>query len=360
MKTNTPKTLQKKPLNSYLLRALQSALIAFSVYVPLTAAEEQQVNTQDTSLPSSSVDEVPMVDVQAAAWLEKMQRALRELNYQISFVLLKPGSDASPYIWRHGVRADGVEMEQLNLLNGPGSEVVRLGNRVSYFEPNVPQYTLVSDVINGPLPSTFFRDPLALKLGYDFVTVGRSRVSGRSAQQIRVVSKDKNRFGFNLWLDQQTGLPLKVNVINLKGKLVEQIQVTELSVTDAPHAFFERIAIDQLPRTISLPPSASQPSQWQVSFLPKGMEMVRRDIHRLPITGSTVEYMMFSDGLVDVSIYMQLTQNRRPEDDVMLRFFQSDTFLIKQTGPVLVTVIGKIPAATANAIASSIRPASGP
>ena len=146
------------------------------------------------------------------AWLAKMSDAIKSLNYTISFVLLKPGVDIQPYLWRHAVNEDGVELEQLNLLNGPGREVVRIGDKVSYFEPNVPPYSLQSSIINGPFPSEFFLRPEKLVSGYEFIMIGRSRIAGRAAQQIRIISKDKSRFGLNVWLDQQTGLLLKMNL----------------------------------------------------------------------------------------------------------------------------------------------------
>ena len=287
------------------------------------------------------------------AWLVKMAKAVSSLNYQISFVVLKPGADALPYLWRHGVTEEGVEMEQMNLLNGPGREVLRVGDQVSYFEPTIPPYSLRSSIINGPLPMAFLRDPIQLAASYDFITVGRSRVSGRAAQQIRVVSKDKSRFGFNLWLDQETGLILKFNMVDLQGQLLEQMQVTELQVSDNMHPYFERVEVAKLPDVIALPETAASPRQWEIGFLPQGMEAIKWDVHRLPITGDVVEYVMLSDGLVDVSVYLQNTPNQN-NNDLVLRH-ESNTFLTRQQGQLLVTVIGKLPPQTADAIASSVK-----
>ena len=292
-------------------------------------------------------------DGNASAWLSKMAEAKRSLNYQISFVLLKPGIDAQPYLWRHAVNADGVEMEQLDLLNGPGREVIRVGNVVSYFEPNVPPYSLATGHINGPLPSLLFDDPMSLQQAYEFVLVGRSRISGRAAQQIRIVSRDKSRFGLNLWLDQDTGLVLKLNMVDANGQAIEQIQVTELKVTDKPDAFFESLQIARLPEVVQVMAGPESKQTWQLDFLPVGMKQVKRDIHRLPLGGGLVEYMMLSDGLIDVSVYLQNISASTAEGDILLRH-ESNIYLTRTQGPVLVTVIGKLPAQTANAIASSV------
>lgn len=291
----------------------------------------------------------------AKAWLLKMSEAKRSLNFQISFVLLKPGVDAQPYLWRHAILPDGTEAEQLNLLNGPGREALRIGGKVSYFESNVPAYSLAAAHINGPLPSTLMDDPLGLTDAYDFVLVGRSRISGRAAQQIRVVSKDKNRFGLNLWLDQETGLLLKLDMVDLKGQVVEQIQVTELEVTAQPHEYFSRIDLATLPEIVSIQTSEESRYQWQLDFMPQGMVQVKRDVHKLPLTGGLVEYMMLSDGLVDVSVYLQGVDKQSVDNDILLRH-ESSIFLTRRKGNVMVTVIGKLPASTANAIAVSVSP----
>lgn len=333
-------TKSQSKLSDVLLRGF---LILACVWCSITYTQAQpNQDTQQHHYPAGS----------AQAWLSKMVQAINGLNYQVSFVLLKPGVDTQPYLWRHGINSQGVEVEQLNLLNGPGIEMLRVDDQVSYFEPNVPPYSLKSNVINGPLPIAFFSDPLSLSESYDFYAVGRSRISGRAAQQIRIVSKDKSRFGFNLWLDQETGLLLKLNIVDLKGKLLEQIQVTEFVVTEEIHPYLDRIEVSKLPKVVSLGQSAQSAKKWQIEFMPVGMKLIKWDVHRLPI-GDPVDYVMLSDGLVDVSVYLQRVSNLGAESDLLFRH-ESNTFLTRQLGGVQVTVIGKLPPQTAHAIASSI------
>lgn len=321
--------------------------LPFIIALPMQSfAQAEQTGNEATSItfPSNS----------AQAWLAKMSHAVKSLNYSISFVLLKPGVDAQPYLWRHGVNEEGLEMEQLNLLNGPGREVVRIGNKVSYFEPNVPPYSLQSSIINGPFPSELFLRPEKLLLGYEFIMVGRSRISGRAAQQIRIISKDKSRFGLNVWLDQETGLLLKMNLIGQESQLLEQIQVTGLQVTKEPDPFFAKIEPGMLPDVVSFSPSSAIDSPWTINYLPKGMTIVKRDLRRLSGSGEVVEYIMLSDGLVDISVYMQESNNNKPQSN-LVGTVQTDTLLTIQHGELNITIIGKLPAATANAIAKSIQ-----
>ncbi|WP_158970423.1 MucB/RseB C-terminal domain-containing protein [Paraglaciecola sp. L3A3] len=328
-------------------------LLSGLVFPSYTFAQEEQTLIEPAQ--SSDVQYVAeqYTDDSAEAWLHKMSRAVQSLNYSISFVLLKPGVDSQPYLWRHGINADGIEMEQLNLLNGPGKEIVRIGNKVSYFEPNVPPYSLISSAINGPFPSEFFQHPEKLFTGYDFVMVGRSRVSGRAAQQIRIISKDQTRYGLNVWLDQETGLLLKLNMFNLKNQLLEQIQVTGLEVTEELAPFFAKIETSMLPAAVSLGQNQLTRSPWKIGYIPVGMELVKRELRRLSITGQVVEYVLLSDGLVDVSVYIEERSNDTLMDNVVGKS-QSDTFFTLQKGPLNITIIGKLPASTASSIAASI------
>ncbi|WP_102795685.1 MucB/RseB C-terminal domain-containing protein [Bowmanella denitrificans] len=291
-------------------------------------------------------------DDSAQAWLDKMASALKQLNYQISFVLIQANGGFEPYLWRHAVM-EGIEVEHLSLQNGPGREIVRIGDHVSYFEPNVPAYAIRSANINGPLPVTLFRQPELLQNAYDFVMVGRSRVSGRSAQQIRIVSKDKSRYGFNLWLDQDSGLILKLDMMNLQGEPLEQVQVTSLHVTPEPDEYFSRIEAAKMPQAVHLPDLDSTTAKWQVNWLPVGMVEVRRDMHRLPLTGQMVDYVMLSDGLVDVSLYLQVVDPGSSENGWLK--YGANTLLSLQKGPVEITVVGKLPPQTASAIANSVQ-----
>lgn len=335
--------LKIRPSN-FTRRALVALLFTIPLSLPAIAQEQSSENSENTSTQSMA----------ASDWLSKMAQGVSELNYTISFVLLKPGVDSQPYLWRHGIDENGLQMEQLNLLNGPGKEVVRIGNKVSYFEPNMPPYSLLSSTINGPFPGELFQQPEKLADSYEFVMVGRSRISGRTAQQIRIVSKDKSRYGLNLWLDQQTGLLLKMNMFNTEGELLEQIQVTGLQVTEKPDPFFAKIDVNMLPAAVTFGSNTPNNSPWEIAYLPAGMSIIKHDLRRLSTNGDVVEYFMLSDGLVNVSVYLQDRLNQQPLGN-LLGTVQSDTLLTLRKDGLNITVIGKLPAGTANAIATSVQ-----
>lgn len=288
----------------------------------------------------------------ASELLSRLSSAVQTQNYQVSFVQSRAGSETIPYLWRHAVLADGSHMEQLNLQNGPGRELIRVGNTVSVFEPDVPPYSIHSAHINGPIPTELLNNPLALKDSYEFVVVGRARVSGRPAQQLRIVSRDNSRFNYHLWLDEETGMLLKLNMFDLQGMLLEQIQVTHLTMLTNPHDYFSRVNQALLPKPMVVSSNQAKGHNWFVTQLPQGMKETRREVRRLAVTGQVVEYLMLSDGLVDVSIYIQNASDAIGSD-VVLRH-DLNTFLTLTDGNYQVTIVGEIPLKTANIMAASL------
>ncbi|MCC2604754.1 MucB/RseB C-terminal domain-containing protein [Planctobacterium marinum] len=311
------------------------------------------LNLPAMALQGKVIDGVSYPANSAEVWLQKFRDALHNLNFTLSFVVTRGNAETRPYIWRHGI-VDGISMEHLSQLNGPGSEIFRIGDKVSFFEPNSVAFSLQSSHINGPVPLTFFESPIKLAEAYSFVVVGRTRVSGRAAQQIRIVSEDGSRYNTTLWLDQETGLLLKMDVNNAQGDLLEQLQVTSLDVTEAPDEYFEKIEQSRLPEISNLPNNPDLQFSWQLNFIPKGMEIIQKDRRRLVSSRDVVEYLMLSDGLVDVSVYISKDDGTVKEGGWL--FHGSDTLLSISNGNIMVTVIGKIPPETANMIASSVGP----
>ena len=288
----------------------------------------------------------------ASKWLDKLASTVKNRNFQVSMVRTLSGQETVPYLWRHAVLEDGTVMEQLNLQNGPGQEQIRVGDVVSVFEPDVQPYSIRASAIHGPIPPELLTEPQLLQEGYDVVSVGRARISGKTAQQLRIISRDNSRFSYQLWLDEDTGMLLKFNTLDLQENVLEQIQVTALTMTDLPHPYFSRVNQSSLPEAMAMGTTRKPVHNWEVGFLPAGMHEVSSDIRRLAMTGQVVEYKMFSDGLVDVSVYVQPAKNGLGSD-IALRH-ELNTFLTLVNGSAQVTVVGEIPLQTASAMARSL------
>ncbi len=288
----------------------------------------------------------------AEIWLSRLSKSLQSLNFSTSFVVVK-NNHADPYHWLHGIKENNSELEILSLLNGPRRDVLRKDNVVSYIEPELPPYSIYSTQISSPIPNVFAGEIQALGESYHFISVGKSRVLGRSAQIVRIVPKDPSKYGHWLWLDQDTGFLLKLAIVTKQGQQLEQIQFTHLDITENPADSLLQLAGTELPKVVDIPEGYQhQTLSWQVNWLPQGFEKLNTNRHRIASTKQPVEFALYGDGLVDVSVYVTPTKEQaRPVDFVM----DGATVALNQVNNGYeVSVVGKIPSQTAKKIADSV------
>lgn len=297
------------------------------------------------SLAATSQDQAPNL-------LGKMTKAIRTLNFNTSFVVVK-NNQAEPYHWVHGITEDGQEFELLSQLNGPRRDLIRKDHVVSYLEPEFPQpYSVNSHFISGPIPDVFFKDTQVLLDEYDILPLGKTRILGLAAQGIRIIPKDNFRFAYHVWLEQESQLLLKLAVVNRKGLMLEQIQFTYLEITDdIPHVL-KQITQLELPKPMQHMNDDDQLG-WDLVWLPKGFQKMSTSRHRLIQSDKNVEYRLYSDGLVDLSVYVNASEiNKRKaqftRDGATLAFNQI-------VNNVEISVVGDIPLKTAEAITNSIQ-----
>ncbi len=292
----------------------------------------------------------------AKQWLERLSKSLRQLNFTTSFVVVK-NNQAEPYHWLHGIGDEELELEIFTRLNGSRRDVLRQGNIVSYIQPEQEPYSVVSTDLRAPIPAIFRGDINELEGSYRFISVGRSRVLGRVAQLIRVVAKDDYRFSYWLWLDQKTGLLLKMAVLTRQGYLLEQIQFTHLEVTDQLSENLAKLQLTELPSVIKLTDQQQNEAfSWQVNWLPEGFKVIKSNQHSLntysQIGDKPVQFMLFTDGLVEVSVYVNPSKEkfRAPE------YANDGATLVYNhvLQGVEVGIVGDVPLVTAKKIAESI------
>ncbi len=292
----------------------------------------------------------------AKSWLERLSRALRQLNFSTSFVVVK-NNQAEPYHWLHGVNSQNEELEILTRLNGPRKDVLRKGTLVNYRDPDLAEYSVTSKSIIGPIPAIFSGKISELEDNYRFISVGRGRVLDRAAQVIRVVAKDAHRYGYWLWLDQESALLLKMAITTRKGQLLEQVQFTHLDITEKLPDNLVKLQSAELPKEIDLQNKSQNTAlSWKINWLPVGFEQVKANRHRIRSNKKAVEFMLFSDGLIDVSVYVNASHHKQRA--VEYASYGATLVLNQVVNGNEVSVVGKITPNTAKRIAESIGPAS--
>ena len=285
--------------------------------------------------------------------LLKMANAVHTRNFDASFVVVK-GKTMEPYRWVHALQGD-TELEHLSLLNGAGLEMVRIDNQVTYFEPQSEPYSLKTDSIAGPIPEVLFKDIDRLSAHYDFVLGGKGRIAGRAAQLVRIESKDEYKYNYWIWLDMESSLLLKAAYVNHEGEALEQLQLTHISVTEQPAGMLLEVLNRNFPTPLpndALVNDDSTATNWQISWLPDGFELLKSDRHKLDLNNELTDYYLFSDGFVEISVFIQRPLPGKRLSGALTS--GATTVYVHNGGNFDVSVVGNVPSMTAKAIAESV------
>jgi sigma-E factor negative regulatory protein RseB len=291
----------------------------------------------------------------ASQWLNRLAQAEQQQSFQGTFVYERNGSFSTHDIWH---RAQGGKVsERLLQLDGSAQEVVRVDGRTQCVSGS-----LASGVSDGPNASGNPLDPLKLMSWYDLSVAGDSRVAGRDAVVISLTPRDQYRYGFEMHLDKETGLPLKSLLLDDKGRLLERLQYTRLQ-TDAPGE--AQLKPSQNCKPVLQSASVKTPSvqaqgalAWRSDWLPPGFELTNSSVRKEPDSKSSVTSLMYDDGLARFSVFLEPLDGANASDT---RAQLGPTVAVSRRlttpkGEIMVTVVGEIPIGTAERIALSMRP----
>lgn len=295
---------------------------------------------------------VPAHADEAQDWLTRLGQAEQQQSFHGTFVYERNGSFSTHSIW-HRVQ-NGQVRERLLQLDGSAQEVVRIDGHTQCVSG-----TLIAGLGDSPNSAARPLDPQKLKNWYELAVIGKSRVAGRDAVIVSLTPRDQYRYGFELHLDRETGLPLKSLLLNDKGQLLERFQFTRLDTAEVPSDKDLQAASDCKPVNLdSDKASAVKTAQvWRSDWLPPGFELTSSSSHRDPDTKTQVNSLLYDDGLARFSVFLEplngavVTDTRTqlgPTVAVSRR-------LTTPQGEMMVTVVGEIPIGTAERIALSIR-----
>lgn len=295
---------------------------------------------------------VPAHADEAQDWLTRLGQAEQQQSFQGTFVYERNGSFSTHNIW-HRVQ-DGIVRERILQLDGSAQEVVRVDGRTQCVSG-----LLVAGLGDTPNSAARALDPQKLKNWYDLAVIGKSRVAGRPAVIVSLTPRDQHRYGFELHLDKETGLPLKSLLLNDKGQLLERFQFTQLNTADTPPDKDLQPGSDC--KTVNLDSdkaSAVKAAQsWRSDWLPPGFVLTSSTARKDPATKTQVNSLMYDDGLARFSVFLEPLNGEKITDT---RTQLGPTVAVSRRlttpqGDMMVTVVGEIPAGTAERIALSMR-----
>lgn len=294
----------------------------------------------------------------AIVWLEEMAQAVHQLSYVGTFIYQQGDSLQTLRIIR-SVTDEG-EFERLVSMSGQTREVIRARDRVTCILPE--DSSIVLEQANTPRPFTAIPIERLAFLGdyYEIRLGGSERIAGLVARQVDILPRDPYRFGQRIWLDEQSRLPLRAEVFNEQGVVLEQLIFTSLEIRDEiPGEMLQpqvgardqilELEHDPLPRSTM----RRSPPAWQSTDLPPGFNQKVQRRHFLPNKFYQVEHHVYSDGLASVSVFIE-----QRDDDERILLGASRIGGVNIYGHVhngyLITVLGEVPVVTVQRIARSM------
>lgn len=289
------------------------------------------------------------------ALLESMSEAMQERSYAGTFVYLHDGRMEAMRVARRS--SEQGNDEKLLALNGEPREVTRRDNVVTQVLPRAGVVTVDYNRVRSQLPMSV---PMALKgidRYYQLRLDGRDRIAGRECDVVTLQPRDAYRYGRRFWIDEQSRLLVKADLLDTRGQPIEQLMYTELRVEDdLPEALFEpEFETSGMQRREIRPPEGDvlENHHWQVRQLPRGFTLSAHE-RRAGDHGAS-EHMVYSDGLATVSVFVEALA----EGESGTLEGQSSIGAVNAFGRVVgdhkVVVVGEVPLVAVKQISQSVQ-----
>jgi sigma-E factor negative regulatory protein RseB len=289
-------------------------------------------------------------------WLERMSTAVDSVSYIGTFVHIT-GDETETMRVIHRVDGNDVS-ERLVSLGGTGREVLRTNEETRCILQAERSVLIDKHAPRTPVPlhAALPKYSAELEHYYEFVDHGEDRVAERSAHVVEVRPRDTFRFGYRLWLDDQTAIPLQSVRITADGKMVERVVFTDISfpahIDDSQLA--PAISDEGFTRQVrdsTAGAKATAEVGWEAGDLPDGFHLSATDNQDEQTDG---EHLVYSDGLTSVSVFIESLRDSKPMHG--FRMVGGSSAFSTMVNGFQVTVVGEVPEPTARMIGDSMRP----
>ena len=291
--------------------------------------------------------------------LSRMQDALQNLNYYGTLVFMQ-GGDVQSMSLAHQATEDG-EIERIVNLNGYAREVIRKNDLVTCYLPDSKSVTVSTrrSGKGGWLSKLVANDFAAMQALYTFQMDGEDRVAGYPTKRVLIQPNDAFRYGYRLWLDKDSGLLLKSDLLSESAEILEQAMFAEVSIVDeVPPAMLQPstrsddfVWYEESNNTEEVSPAEQT---WRVDEMPIGFKVVSQMRHLLPDSSQLAEHLLITDGLASVSIYIEALDGEPAPFDGPFKRGAVNVYSTALDNHQIV-VVGEVPAATVEMMARSVR-----
>jgi sigma-E factor negative regulatory protein RseB len=292
-------------------------------------------------------------------WLERMNHALTTTNY-IGVFTHNHGGRVETLKIIHRVRGRDVS-ERLISLDGPGREFIREGSELTCYFPESRSVLVEQRAPDGPLLGALPAIGENNSDVYEIRGGDRERLLGRKTRKIELQPRDEYRYGYKLWIDEETAMPLKTQLCSASGEVIEQIVFSNI---DLPARIPDSEFKPQLDasnyrwlRADRRQASNQAPALFDAMRLPPGFWLSMTTAQTLPGSSEPVTHMVFTDGIASVSVFVEARRaNSRPAEGPA-RVGSSSAFSTVVDGHQ-VTAVGEVPPTTVEFIATQVKASS--
>lgn len=251
-------------------------------------------------------------------WLQKMNQALASRNYDGTFFHLSEGRVETLRIV-HRVKAGRIS-ERLLSLDGSGREFIRNNGELTCYLPDQHTVLVEPGQDRGPFLGSLPQFGADVNEYYHLEMLPPTKVLGRPARVIWVTPKDQFRFGYRLWLDETTAMPLKTQLCDAKGQVIEQILFARLQMLESiPDVELSPAVHTEGMRWVRQGPSrnldAPTLSLFQARQLPPGFHLTDSGAQSIDGGSSAAAHLVYSDGLATVSVFVEEPASKPPADE---------------------------------------------
>ena len=296
--------------------------------------------------------------------LKRMSDADQNQNYQGTFILRK-SDDLSTLHVTHGVDENGV-WESLEALNGELRKVLRHNNRVISIFPDRAIITIRHNNKKQSLHPQLPDNIEQLEQFYSMSRLEDDRIANHMSLVVDLLPKDPYRYGYRYWVDKNTGMLLRCDLVDEDKVVVEQMMFTSLEyLPKKPFQAFELPQFEQFKQQLLQDePEMDVPqvteTEWKVARLPKGFKLTQSTMRNSLASAAPVSeipapdllHMVYTDGLASVSVFIEENQGT----DKHLQG-ASSMGAVNAFGHAVdhhfVTVVGEVPEKTVQLMAQS-------
>ena len=289
-------------------------------------------------------------------WLERMNKALTTRNYVGVFTHVR-GTRAETLRIIHRVRGRDVS-ERLLSLDGSGREFVRQGDELTCYFPDKKTVLVERRAPDGPLLGALPAIDDDSSLVYEIRGGERQRLLGRTTRVVALHPRDEFRYGYRLWIDEETSMPLKTQLCDKSGAVIEQILFSSIDLPERiPDSMFKPLVDASDYRWLRAERqlvSDASPALWGAMRLPPGFRLTTRSSQAMPGSKEPVAHLVFTDGVASVSVFVEPRKPDTKPTEGPARVGSSSAFSTV-VDDHQVTAIGEVPPNTVQFIATQVK-----